>query len=105
MHKTLHAILSLLDREVPLVCLEKARKLSRTMSERGIRGLLLIGSPNAPLLEVPVGTDKAGVAVVGGLNPVAALEEQGIPTESRAMSALYDNSRLVPFIEIVARFL
>jgi repressor of nif and glnA expression len=78
------------------VCLEKARKLARTMADRGIRGLLLIDSPNTLLLEVPVGIDKAGI-VVGGLNPVAALEEQGIPVESRAMSTLFDYSRLVPF--------
>ncbi len=90
-------------REVPVVCLEKARKLSRTMAERGIRGLMLIGSPNSPLLEVPVGIDKVGVVVVGGLNPVAALEEQGIPTESKAMSTLYDYSRLIPFNEIISR--
>ncbi len=87
-------------REIPVVCLEKARKLSRALADRGIRGVLLIGSPNMPLLEVSVGIDKAGMVVVGGLNPVALLEEQGIPTESRAMSTLYDYSRLVPFRDI-----
>ena len=87
-------------REIPVVCLEKAKRLARTMADRGIGGLLLIGSPNTPLLEVPVGIDKAGIVVVGGLNPVAALEEQGIPTESKAMSTLFDYSRLVPFNSI-----
>ncbi len=87
-------------REIPVVCLDKARKLNRAMADRGIRGVLLIGSPNTPLLEVSVGIDKAGMVVVGGLNPVALLEEQGIHTENRAMSTLYDYSRLVPFSEI-----
>jgi repressor of nif and glnA expression len=73
------------------------------MADRGIRGVLLIGSPNTPLLEVPVGIDKVGIVVVGGLNPVAALEEQGIPTESKAMSTLYDYSRLIPFRDIISR--
>ncbi len=90
-------------REIPVVCLDKAKKLSRTMADRGIRGVLLIGSPNTPLLEVPVGIDKAGLVVVGGLNPVAALEEQGIPTESKAMSTLYDYSRLIPFRDLISR--
>ena len=90
-------------REIPVVCLEKAKKLSRTMADHGIRGLLLIGSPNTPLLEVPVGIDKVGIVVVGGLNPVAALEEQGIATESKAMSTLYDYSRLIPFSDITPR--
>lgn len=87
-------------REIPVVCLEKAKQLARSMRERGIRGILLIGSPNKPLLEVPVGLDKVGIAIVGGLNPVAALEERGIPTESRAMSTLFEYSRLVPFRDI-----
>jgi repressor of nif and glnA expression len=89
-------------REIPVVCLEKAKKLARTMTDRGIRGLLLIGNPNAPLLEVPVGIDKVGMVVVGGLNPVAALEEQGILTESKAMSTLIDYSQLVPFDSIMS---
>jgi HTH-type transcriptional regulator, global nitrogen regulator NrpRI len=87
-------------REIPVVCLEKAKKLARTMTDRGIRGLLLIGNPNTPLLEVPVGIDKVGMVVVGGLNPVAALEEQGIPTVSKAMSTLFDYSQLVPFSSV-----
>ncbi len=84
-------------REIPVVCMEKAKKLAQTMENRGIRGILLIGAPNKPLLEVPVGIDKVGVVIVGGLNPVAVLEEQEITTESKAMSTLYDYSRLLPF--------
>jgi repressor of nif and glnA expression len=84
-------------REIPVVCLDKAKKLARTLEDRGIRGILLIGSPNKPLLEVPVGIDRAGIVIVGGLNPVAVLEEHGIATESKAMSTLYEYSHLVPF--------
>lgn len=89
-------------REIPLVCADKAKKLARTLEERGIRGILLIGSPNTPLLEVPVGIDKTGIVIVGGLNPVAVLEENGIATESKAMSALVDYSLLVPFSGVLA---
>lgn len=84
-------------REIPVVCLDKAKKLARTLEDRGIRGILLIGGPNKPLLEVPVGIDRAGIVIVGGLNPVAVLEEHGIATESKAMSTLYEYSRLAPF--------
>lgn len=38
--------------------------------------------------------DKAGVVVVGGLNPIAAIEELGIVTESKAMSTLFDYAKL-----------
>ncbi len=89
-------------REIPVVSADKARKLARTLEERGIRGILLIGAPNTPLLEVPVGIDRTGIVVVGGLNPVAVLEEHGISTQSKAMSTLVDYSRLVPFSDVLS---
>ncbi len=53
---------------------------------------------------MPVGIDKVGIVVVGGMNPVAVLEEQGIQTESKAMSTLFDYSRLIPFKDILPRY-
>ncbi|MBM4136212.1 MAG: DUF128 domain-containing protein, partial [Nitrospira sp.] len=88
-------------REIPVVSLEKARELSATMEKKGIGGILLIGNPNQPLLEMPVGLDRAGMVIVGGLNPIAALEEAGIPTVSKAMSTLFRFSELIKFKEIV----
>lgn len=84
-------------REIPVVCLDEAKKLSKKMAERGMGGILLIGEPNKPLLEVPVGIDKVGMVIVGGLNPIAAIEESGIPTDSKAMSTLHEYSRLTSF--------
>lgn len=84
-------------REVPVVGVEEAKSIAEKMADTGIGGILLIGNPNQPLLEMPVGIDKAGMIVVGGLNPVAALEEAGIPTESKAMSTLYEYSKLISF--------
>jgi repressor of nif and glnA expression len=37
------------------------------------------------------------MVIVGGLNPVAALEEAGVPTESNAMSTMYEYSKLMIF--------
>jgi hypothetical protein len=88
-------------REIPVVCLEEARRLAKKMAERGIGGILLIGEPNRPLLEIPVGIDKVGMVIVGGLNPVAAIEESGIPTESKAMSTLHEYSRLTNFQSVL----
>lgn len=87
-------------REVPVVCADKARALAGRMNESGIGGILLVGDPNKPLLEMPVGIDRAGLVIVGGLNPIAALEESGIETESKAMSTLYEYSLLERFGEI-----
>ena len=88
-------------REIPVVCIEKATKLARMLDDRGIRGILVIGSPNRALLEVPVGIDKAGIVIIGGLNPIAVLEEHGISTVSKAMSSLFEYSRLTPFADLL----
>lgn len=84
-------------REIPAVCVDKAREIDRKMRSRGMGGILMIGNPNQSLLEVPVGIDKAGIIVVGGLNPVAALEEANIPTQSKATSMLYSFQSLIEF--------
>ncbi len=88
-------------REIPVVCIERAQELKMKMKQEGIGGILAIGNPNQKLLEMPVGMDKAGLVVVGGLNPIAAVEEAGIPTINRAMSTLCDYSKLVRFSELL----
>ena len=86
-------------REIPVVSLEKAKELAEKLDQKGIKGILKIGEPNSPLLEVSVGIDKVGMVIVGGLNPIAALEEVGIPTESKAMAIFYRFSELLPYKE------
>ena len=86
-------------REVPVVGVDEAKSLAKRISDIGVGGILHIGNPNQPLLEMPVGIDKAGIVIVGGLNPIAAVEEAGIPTESKAMSTLYEYSKLISFKE------
>lgn len=88
-------------REIPVVSIDKAMQLRETLKDKGIGGILLTGNPNQPLLEMPVGLDRAGMIIVGGLNPIAALEEAGIPTISKAMSTLYKFSELIPFQELL----
>ncbi len=81
-------------REIPVVCYEEAKMLAKKMSDAGIDGILIIGEPNKPLLDIPVGIDKVGMIIVGGLNPISALEESGIHTESVAMSTLTEYSNI-----------
>ena len=89
-------------REVPVVGVDEAKSLAKRMADIGVGGILLIGNPNQPLLEMPVGIDKAGMVIVGGLNPVAALEESSIPTESHAMSTLFEYSKLMSYKEVLS---
>jgi HTH-type transcriptional regulator, global nitrogen regulator NrpRI len=88
-------------REIPVVSVERAMQLKEKLQEKGIGGILLVGNPNQPLLEMPVSMDRTGMVIVGGLNPIAALEEAGIPNVSKAMSTLYRFSDLIRFKEIL----
>lgn len=92
-------------REIPIMGLPRAIEIRRRLGEIGMGGILSIGSPNQPLLEMPVGMDRAGMVIVGGLNPVAALEESGIQTVNTAMAELADYERLTSFGEAVKKIL
>lgn len=84
-------------REIPVVCLDKAKAVAEELYSKGIRGILVIGEPNKPVLGVQPGIDRVGMVIAGGLNPIAALQESGIDTESTAMSTLYPFLRLSTF--------
>lgn len=91
-------------REIPVACIERAGAIQEKLNDMRIGGLLLIGAPNTSLLEVPVGLDKAGVVVIGGLNPVAALHENGMRVESFAMSELVEYGNLSTYKEAFRAF-
>jgi repressor of nif and glnA expression len=63
-------------------------------------GILLIGKPSRPLLDVPVSEGMVGMIVAAGLNPLAAVEECGVPTANIAMNTLVEFDQLVPFWEL-----
>jgi len=79
--------------------------LTEKMAAKGFNGTIVFGKPNQPLLDVPVGVDKVGMIIVGGLNPIAAVEESGIFTDNMAMSTLFEYSRLQSFNEALSAFL
>ncbi|RMG05870.1 MAG: DUF128 domain-containing protein [Nitrospirae bacterium] len=90
-------------REVPVVCYENTKVMTERLTDSGIGGILALGEPNTPLFEMPVGMDRFGMVVVGGLNPIALLEERGLNTESKAMSTLYPYEKLERFRELKKR--
>lgn len=84
-------------REIPAVCIDRAKELAEELSKKGIRGILIMGEPNRPVLGVPPQIDRVGMVIAGGLNPVAALQESGIETENTAMSTLFPYAELKDF--------
>ncbi len=77
-------------REVPSIALPEVRRIAALSDQLGLGGLLVVGRPNQPLLDIPVAQGRAGLIVCGGLNPVAAVVESGIASQSHAMSCLCD---------------
>ncbi len=82
-------------REIPAICKPIADEIIAGLAEAGIHGLLLMGETSAPVCETSVDLNKAGVILVGGLNPVAAACEAGIEAENHAMSTIIDYKELV----------
>ena len=87
-------------REIPAAALPQMHKLVKALEAIGLGAVLAVGKPNQPLLDIPVVEGRAGIVVAGGLNPVAAVEEQGIGTENLAMGALFEFENLVAYTSL-----
>ena len=64
-------------REVPSEAREKTVKILEEQQRKGWGGIIVLGEPNEPVLGVPVGMDRFGICMVGGIVPGAAMVEEG----------------------------
>jgi len=69
----------------------------------GLGGLVTIGKPGQSVLDIPVSEGRVGAVVIGGLNPVSILEENGIRAYSKALGGLIDFNRLFRYEEMESR--
>jgi len=88
-------------REIPSICHPIAHDVITGLAKAGINGVLVFGSVSEAVCEVAVELNRVGIVLLGGLNPVAAVEEAGIPLESHAMSTVVDYRELVGFEELL----
>ncbi len=84
-------------REVPADSIEQVRRIEAELEEAGLGGLLAIGLPGQPLLDIPVSEGRAGIIVHGGLNPTAILMETAIRVESLALAGFAEYETLFPY--------
>ena len=91
-------------REVPAESRSRVIDLARRLDGAGLGGFMKIGLPGQQLLEIPVNEERVAVIVIGGLNPMAILEESGIPVRLRALDALAEYKTLFHFEELDDRF-
>jgi len=90
-------------REFPAESRDLVEQLAEKLKRIGLGGLLTIGRPGQPVLDIPVNEGRVGAIVIGGLNPVSILEEKGIRAYSRALAGLVDFGRLFRYEEMESR--
>jgi len=87
-------------REIPALSRSLVEDLLADFKEAGVNGVLAIGEVGSPLAQTNVDINKAGMILVGGLNPIAAAHEEGIEAENRAMSTVMEFSEMNNIEEI-----
>ena len=83
-------------REIPIACLKEAESIFKRLEDIGLSGTVVIGEPNQPTLQIPVANGYAGLVVLAGLNPLAAVEEAGISTQNTSLCTMVDFQELKP---------
>lgn len=87
-------------REIPALCREATETTIAKLQQVGINGLLSLGTTSEPVCEIPIDLNRIGMILIGGMNPVAAVEESGIKAENYAMSTMMEYQDLVNFQEL-----
>ena len=87
-------------REAPMSALPALREVARALDDSGFPGIMLIGRPGQPVLNVPVHEGRVGLILATGLNPIAGLWERGVTARSddgRPMVGPMPYEQLIPF--------
>ena len=87
-------------REFPAESYDLVVNLAEKLKMIGLGGFMEIGRSGQALFNIPVPEGCIGAVVVGGLNPVAILEENGIRVEAKALAGLLPFNRLIHFEEL-----
>jgi len=74
-------------REIPASSRDEAIRILDDISEH-FSGILMVGEPDEKVLGLSASQRGCGIAVLGGLNPIAAIEEAGVPTRTEAIHGL-----------------
>ncbi|MFC1949660.1 DUF128 domain-containing protein [Chloroflexota bacterium] len=88
-------------RELPAGCQPIAEEIILGLKNKGLGGVITMGSPSEAVCGISVGLNRVGMILLGGLTPVAAAAEAGIEVENKAMSTLLEYKDLVKFQELL----
>ena len=87
-------------REIPAPSRAVAQEVIDALKEAGISAVYVLGNTSEPVCQIPIGMDRVGMVLLGGLNPVAAAVEAGIEVESIAESGMVDFQQLTSFWQL-----
>jgi repressor of nif and glnA expression len=87
-------------REIPAAAKPLVESTIAALQQVGIHGILLMGEASEPVCQIPVGLNKIGIVLLGGMNPIAAAEEAGIQSDNFSESGTIDFERLVNFRDL-----
>ncbi len=90
-------------REVPGESRTRLIHINEKLEAIGLGAIMELGLPGQPLLDIPVPYGRVGVILVGGLNPIAILEEKEHRIFSRALSGLIEFDRLFCYDDFPCR--
>jgi len=90
-------------REVPAASYDLVMGLTEKLTRIGLGGFMKVGRPSQPLLNIPVNEGCSGAIVIGGLNPVARLEEAGQSVQAYALAGLKEYNSLFHYEELEQR--
>lgn len=86
-------------REYPAESIDTVREVAARLEELGMGSLMCLGNPGQAIYGIPVGPQRAGAVIIGGLNPMSIFEETGLRVHSRALSCLAHFNRLFHYSE------
>ena len=87
-------------RELPAPARPIVEQVIAELKEAGMNGVYALGNTSEPVCQMSVGTNRIGMALLGGLNPVAAAVEAGIEVDNIAESGMIDYQQLVGFSDL-----
>ena len=90
--------------EVPSICREQVLEISMEMEKSGLGKVFALGWPGHSLLEIPLNSGRIGGILLGGLNPVAAIEARGISVASHAVCDLVEYNSLFHYSDLMDQF-
>ncbi|MEK7415853.1 MAG: NrpR regulatory domain-containing protein [Planctomycetota bacterium] len=97
-------------RELPMNALPALRDAVTSLDERKFSGILAVGRPGLPLMNIPVHEGRVGLVLATGLNPLACLWENAVlhassgeADASRPMVGPADYDSMIPLTDLRAR--